>query len=153
MLEKIILRLSYKRLKNYMIDMLGYNENKAVHTIQALRKTDPKILSAFVSWFLTGEFPKKPLFGVNVKALSESRKLDPIVTFLTVDWVAREPKEAKQALSHPHDTIDTKGISEELDKYMKDKGWKIPEPPILEPEDTSDIVVTEEKAEETEKKE
>lgn len=153
MLEKIKLRLSYNRLKNYMIDMLGYNENEAISTIKALRKTDPKVLSAFCSWFYSGEFPKKPLFGVNVKALSEYRNLDPIVTFLTVDWVAREPKEAKQALSHAHDTIIVKDIAEELDKYMNDKGWEIPKPPVLEPEDTSDIVVTEEKAEETEKKE
>ena len=143
MFEKAVLQLSYKRLKNYMTDMLGYSENKAVSTIQALRKTDPRVLRAFILWFYSGEFPKKPLFGVNVGKLSKYRNLDPAVTFLTLDWVAREPEEAKQALSHSYDVVNAKELSDDLEKIMKANGWDIPEAPIPDSEDESDIIVTE----------
>lgn len=140
MFEKMIMRVSYRRLKNYMIDTLCYSESKAINSINILRKVDPKVLSAFIAWFYTGEFPEKPLFGVNVRALSQHRNLDPVATFLTVDWVAREPKEAVRALSSPHDSVDTVEISSELENIMTNNGWDIPQKLTVDAEDESDIV-------------
>lgn len=140
MFEKMILRVSYRRLKNYMLDTLCYDESQAIKSIERLRRTDPEVLAAFISWFYTDKFPEKPLFGLNVRALSQHRNLDPVVTFLTVDWKAREPGEAARALSAPHDTINTVEISDELEDIMAANGWNIPQKPVIDTEDESDIV-------------
>lgn len=123
-----------------MIDTLCYDEKQAINSIELLRKADPKVLAAFISWFYTGKFPEKPMFGVNVQALSQYRHLDPVVTFLTVDWVAREPQEAIRDLSATHDTIDTVEMSDDLERVMIANGWDIPQKRTIDTEDESDIV-------------
>ena len=126
-----------------MIDTLCYSESKAISSINVLRKADPQILAAFISWFYTGEYPEKPLYGIDVRALSQYRNLDPVVTFITVDWVAREPKEARRALSRSHDSINAVEISSELENIMKANGWAIPQEPVVDFEDESDLVTNE----------
>lgn len=144
MLEKIVMKISYKRLMNYLVNELGYEEQRAKRTISALRKVEPSILEAFLHWFYTGEFPKESLYGINVKALCDRRSLDAVTAFLTVDWAAREPQVAKSAISTVHDTL----VYNEEDKkhfqeIMDNNGWKIDNKEQEIEEDTSNLSLAE----------
>lgn len=145
MVEKIVMKISYQRLKNYLVNELKYEEQRAKRTISALRKVEPSILKAFLHWFYTGKFPRESLYGINVKALCDRRFLDEVTAFLTVDWAARNPQAAKSALSTKHDTLI---FSEEDTKYfqeiMDSNGWQIDDKEQEIEEDTSDLVVAEE---------
>ena len=140
MFEKVAMKISYKRLMNYLVSELGYEEQRAKRTISALRKVEPSVLKAFLYWFYTGNFPKESLYGINVKSLCDRRSLDAVTAFLTVDWVAREPQEAKAALSRGHDTLV---YSEEDKKHfqeiMDSNGWEIDNNGSETQEDESDL--------------
>ena len=142
MLERIIMRISYKRLLNYLTDNLGYSEIRAKRTISALRRSDSCILEAFLRWFYTSKFPKETLYGVNVKALCDRRSLDPVTAFLTVDWVAREPQAAKKALSTGHDSLILKDEDARyIEKIMECNGWEFSKDKMVQDEDESDLAV------------
>lgn len=142
MFEKAALRVSYWRLKNYMIETLGYSEIHAVQSIGALRKVHPHILAEFLRWFYSAKLPHEPLFGVNIKALCDRRGLDPVAAFLAVDWVAREPEKAVRALSMPHDVLEmTRENQEELDALMAQNGWGALANEPVSPENESDLEV------------
>lgn len=140
MFEKMVMKISYKRLMNYLVNELGYEEQRAKRTISALRKVKPSILEAFLRWFYTGNFPGESLYGINVKALCDRRSLDAVTAFLTIDWAARDPQAAKSALSTKHDTLV---FSEEGNKHfqmiMDSNGWKINNNEEKIEEDTSDL--------------
>lgn len=144
MFEKIIMKISYQRLKSYLVNELKYEEQRAKRTISALRKVEPSVLKAFLHWFFTGNFPRESLYGINVKALCDRRSLDEVTAFLTVDWAARNPQAAKSALSTKHDTLV---FSEEDTKYfqeiMDNNGWLINGKEQKIEEDTSDLAVAE----------
>lgn len=149
MFEKIVMRISYPRLMNYLVDELGYEKQRARRTISALRKVEPSILKAFLNWFYTGRFPRGSLYGINVKALCDRRSLDEVTAFLTVDWAARNPQAAKSALSTKHDTLV---YDEEDEKYfqkiMDSNGWKIDNREQDIEEDTSDLLLVEQEIQE-----
>lgn len=142
MFERIIMRISYKRLLNYLTDNLGYSETRAKRTISALRKIDSCILEAFLKWFYTAKFPEEALYGINVKALCDKRSLDPVTAFLTVDWVAREPQAAKKALSTGHDTLILRDEDAGyIEKIMNCNGWELNKDKLETAEDESDLAV------------
>ena len=152
MFEKMVMKISCKRLMNYLVNELGYEEKRAKRTISALRKVEPSILEAFLRWFYTGNFPKESLYGINVKALCDKRSLDAVTAFLTVDWAARDPQAAKSALSKGHDTlVFCEGDKERFQVIMDSNGWKLDNKEREIEEDTSDLLLIEQETQENER--
>lgn len=151
MFEKIVMKISYKRLMNYLVNELKYEEQRAKRTISALRKVEPSILKAFLRWFYTGNFPRESLYGINVKALCDNRYLDEVTAFLTVDWAARDPQAAKSALSKGYDTlVFGEGDKEHFQEIMDSNGWKLDTREQEIEEDTSDLSLVEQETQENE---
>lgn len=140
MFEKMAMKISYKRLMNYLVNELGYEEKRAKRTILALRKVEPSVLKAFLRWFYRGDFPKESLYGINVKALCDRRSLDVVTAFLTADWAARDPQAAKAALSTGHDALVFNEEDKEYFQEMIDShGWKTDHKEPETADDESDI--------------
>lgn len=151
MFEKMVMKISYKRLMNYLVNELRYEEQRAKRTISALRKIEPSILEAFLRWFYTGNFPKESLYGINVKALCDNRSLDAVTAFLTIDWAARDPQAAKAALSTGHDTlVFCEEDKEHFQVIMDNNGWKLDSKEQEIEEDTSDLSLVEQETQESE---
>ncbi len=139
MIENIKIAVKYFRIKNYLMKELKYSNRGAIRVINKIRKMKPEIKRAFLVWFTTGQTPKEPLCGVDYRKLLKYRDLNHVSAFLAIDWYARNPEEAFNALSMPQKDIcagpactSEEEINRLLDKYSIKR-----EAP---PENTDDIV-------------
>ena len=96
-----------KDIINRLIAEFDYPEYGAALVAKKLLHLQGSIKPLFTDWWYIG---KKPLVDVEeytFESLTESYKMNPIAAFLTLDWLVREPKRAKESLKHGHDYIMT----------------------------------------------
>lgn len=98
-------RISYFRLKKYLVEKLEYTPHEAVATIKDIRHMKNDLRAAFYEWFTTSKIPEGELNGVNFHALMEAKKLNPVATFLTIDWYCKEPALAKRYIIMPEKDV------------------------------------------------
>ena len=91
---------------------------------------DPELKKLFAAWFKTGKTPECFVEGVSFDILVKTFRMNPVNAFLTLDWLKREPKKAKRALSGGFDKIIVN-----TDSFSENE--------VSENEDTSDIEVEE----------
>lgn len=125
--------VNYFKLKHYIKD-LGYDDYEVKETIKSIRKMDKEIKNSFLLWFNKGILPDYEIENFNMQELTEKIKMNEINAFLYMDWLKKEPRIAKKALSKPVDTIV---ISDELKAKLEAKIGK--KDTAEEIEDTSDI--------------
>lgn len=78
----------------------SYNEKQVETVVDDLLAMNDALLSAFDSWFQTGELPNEPEYeGFNPKNLSKTYPLlKPPAVFLLLNWIRTEPIVALQSL-------------------------------------------------------
>ncbi len=93
-------------LTDLLIKKLGYDPADAHGMVQDLLAMQTDIQDSFMDWWRHGIIPSKPEYeGYNPATLATEYRLQPIASFLTLDWLATEPDVAKQALSQGYDEI------------------------------------------------
>lgn len=60
---------------------------------------------AFVRWWESGTLPDLTIGGYTVERLMREQRMNPIASFLTLDWLEREPEKAIASLKKGHDQI------------------------------------------------
>lgn len=65
----------------------------------------PELLSEFQRWWLAGGLPEREVAGYTVSRLQAEHSMNPIAAILTLDWLLREPEQAKASLSRGHDQV------------------------------------------------
>lgn len=88
-----------------LIDAFGYPAATAEAAAQKLLELRSELRPAFESWWSTGELPDVEVGEYSVGRLMEELEMNPIAAFLALDWLVREPDEAKQTLARGYDRI------------------------------------------------
>lgn len=87
--------------KERLTDILkqqGYPTFMIEKTIEKLLRLSPVVQEAFTLWTTHGIEPSITLEGYSYTSLIEQFHMKPVGAFLTLDWIAREPKEAVKSL-------------------------------------------------------
>jgi hypothetical protein len=74
-------------------------------TLEDITKFSAPLLHEFENFLETGEPAKMEIEGWNYEKLTKERGLHPVGAFITLDWLLREPEEAKKALERGFDSI------------------------------------------------
>ncbi len=97
---------SQEGLTTLLVDNLGYAPADAHGMVQELLAMKSDIQNAFIDWWQHGIVPSKPEYSGHTPAsLATEYHLQPVASFLTLDWVATEPEVALKALSEGYDEI------------------------------------------------
>ena len=121
--------INYFSLKK-RIESCEISKNNSIKIIRDIRKMDPGLKKAFGKWYKSGIIPKEYIEGITFDMLVNSFQMNGFNAFLTLDWLKREPLEAKAALGR---AIDTIVVDNEVLKRKKES----------EQDDTSDIIIDE----------
>lgn len=89
--QEIIMRiLEEEKYPEFMID----------NTLAKIEKFTPVIKSAFIEWIEQGIVPQQVIAGYSFTQLIRERNMRPIGAFITLDWLNRDPENAKYALEN-----------------------------------------------------
>lgn len=77
----------------------GYPTHMIANTIVKLNNLTAPIKESFESWCQTGIIPAVRIGGYDFMVLTQNFHMKPVGAFLTLDWLIREPEDAKIALS------------------------------------------------------
>lgn len=122
----MIVFLNYFKLKKFLRD-IGYSEFEAREVIKnRIRKLSKPVDRAFYKWYTHGTTPDITVDGISFRVLTNDLFMSPMQALLYLDWIAKEPQEARAALRKLKDYVETKRPESE-------------EPQFTEPENTADI--------------
>jgi hypothetical protein len=99
-------RLKLEELIERLKSDLGYSNQGAELVANKLNNLVPEIRSAFEYWWKTGEFSEITIEGYSLEVLMTQHRMNATAAFLTLDWLVREPDQAKASLRRGHDFID-----------------------------------------------
>lgn len=84
-----------------MLKRNGYSDAAAASAAPKIEKMDPQLQNDLLRWDKIGDLPDREIEGFTVAGLVENLGMHPIGAFLMMDWLLREPDEAKYALAQP----------------------------------------------------
>lgn len=94
--------LDNKILRDRLVDDFDCKESQVDGVVEKISKLAPDIYDAFESWFNTGVVKDIEVEGHTVASLRQKKKnMNIIGAYLTLDWLKREPQQAKFALNQP----------------------------------------------------
>lgn len=93
------MELNEEQVRERLITEFGYPPEQAGITAEKLLHLESGLQTDFEEWWETGRLPETEVEGFTVKRLMEQRELNPVAAFLSLDWLLREPKIAKETLS------------------------------------------------------
>ena len=96
--------INYFALKKRVEDC-GISKKNSKKIIRDIRKMDPELKKAFGKWYKNSTNPTNYVEGVTFETLTKTFKMNEINAFLTLDWLKREPNEAKAALGSAIDMV------------------------------------------------
>lgn len=97
--------LDNKIVRDRLINDFDCKESQVDSVVEKISKLSPDIYAAFESWFNTGVVKEIEVEGYTVASLRQKKKNMNIVgAYLTLDWIKREPEQAKFALREPEFT-------------------------------------------------
>ena len=105
--------LENKVVRERLVNDFDCKESQVDGVALKISKLAPDIYAAFESWFNTGVVKEIEVEGYTVASLRQKKKNMNIVgAYLTLDWLRREPQQAKFALSQPEfaNSVITKKI-------------------------------------------
>jgi len=87
-----------KKLKDYLVEEYDYPAFMVERTLEKVKKLDSEIYKELEKWFENSELSDIEVGGYTVKMLIDKYKMTEVGAFLTLDWLKREPEQAKKAL-------------------------------------------------------
>ncbi|CCZ69759.1 MULTISPECIES: hypothetical protein [Bacteroides] len=76
----------------------GYPDFMIESTMEKIEKFAPAVANAFSEWLDKGIEPYLEVGDYSYTVLIQAYKMKPIGAFITLDWLYREPDQAKKAL-------------------------------------------------------
>lgn len=105
--------LNNKIVRDRLVNDFDCKESQVDGVVEKISKLAPDIYAAFESWLNTGVIKEVEVEGYTVSSIREKKKNMNIVgAYLTLDWLRREPQQAKFALGQPEfaNSVITKKI-------------------------------------------
>ena len=84
----------------------GYSGADLASAAPKIERMEPQLQQDLLRWEKIGDFPDREIEGFTVAGLVENVGLHPIGAFLMMDWLLREPDEAKYALAQSLTTLE-----------------------------------------------
>ena len=88
-MKKII---KYKNL--FMVLEREYGFVATIKIINRIRRFSPTLFDALYEYIQNNQFPFIEARGVSLKELIDNEKMSPIMAFITLDWIDKNPKDA-----------------------------------------------------------
>lgn len=89
---------------------LGYRRADAEKIYARLTDLDPRLRGAVVDWWEKGVWRVPEIEGFTLEGLQEHQGLAPFGALLALDWLVREPAQARSGLERPrHRLIRRRG--------------------------------------------
>ena len=79
----------------------GYTDAEAASAAPKIERMDAQLRNDLLRWDKIGDYPDREVEGFTVAGLVENTGMHPVGAFLMLDWLLREPDEAKYALAQP----------------------------------------------------
>lgn len=105
-------------IRRYLLHTLHYRENEAERVLQQINRMDEKVLSWLAQWREEGTYPDEQVENVTVQELVDNLSMEPVNAFIAVDWLTKQPEEAKYALMRPWHGLE---IPQELLQAMAEQ--------------------------------
>lgn len=94
------MNLEPEYLSQMLINQWGYKTTQVNEVVSKLLAMPVDVLRSFQAWVATGDMPDEPIVsGYTPKRIYDTFHLKPPASFLLLDWIRREPKEALRALA------------------------------------------------------
>lgn len=84
----------------------GYSGAALASAAPKIERMEPQLQQDLLRWEKIGDFPDREIEGFTVAGLVENAGLHPIGAFMMMDWLLREPDEAKYALAQPFTALE-----------------------------------------------
>ena len=97
--------LEPEQIMRRLMAEFGYSEDRARMVAWDLTVAVPPVRDAFLQWWTAGVIPDLEIEGYSLQRLIDDHSLQPIGAFLTLDWLATEPHEARRALTEGYDVV------------------------------------------------
>jgi len=85
-------------LRKRLVDDFDCDEGQVDGVVEEVMALAPHIATAFEEWFNTDVVNELEVEGYNVSSVCNKQQMNIVGAYLTLDWLHREPKEAKRAL-------------------------------------------------------
>lgn len=89
-----------------LVSQWHYPAPGAVGVADRLTQLSPQLREAFAAWWSGQNEPEVEVEGYTFDHLVRGHGLNPIAAYLTLDWLARDPVRAREALQTGHDRIE-----------------------------------------------
>ena len=86
-------------LKNILVEKYDYKKSQVDGVVEKIGRFPPDIAAAFENWMSTGEIDGLAVEGFTVRDVLAKRKMQTAAAYLFLDWLRREPDEAKAFLN------------------------------------------------------
>ncbi|MGE5653141.1 MAG: hypothetical protein ACM3ZQ_02580 [Bacillota bacterium] len=95
--------LNKEELTQHLMTEFSYPARGAALVAEKLMKLHPELEAQFVIWWHNGSLPRVTVEEYTVERLMHEHSMNPIAAMLTLDWLLREPEQAKASLKRGHD--------------------------------------------------
>jgi hypothetical protein len=92
-------------IKGRLTKEFGYPPKGAELVAHQLLQLNPRLYDEFTIWWQNGIVPEIEIEGYTLKRLMNEHSMNPIASFLTLDWLLRDPEKAKASLEKGHDHV------------------------------------------------
>ncbi|MDF2539172.1 MAG: hypothetical protein K0S76_2193 [Herbinix sp.] len=130
--------LFYTSLKKDLKESYSYTDYEAKEAINSIRRMDRELKEVFVDWYHHGVIPSIMVEGLSYEEVLKNITPNPVGAFLYLDFLKKNPTEAKKSLVRGMDQIIIS--KEDLEKIKQKNNYVAPE---TAQEDTSDISIDE----------
>lgn len=97
--------MNNEELVEILQDDFHYPSAGASVVAKKIMQFQPELLASFTAFIQKGELPQVSIEGYDLERLMNEFDMTPIAGFLTLDWLMRDPEEAKLTLERGYDTI------------------------------------------------
>jgi len=108
-----------------LLERNGYSEAAAASAAPKIEKMDPTLRQELLRWDRYGILPDREIEGFTVEGLTKNAGMHTIGAFLVLDWLLREPEEAKLALAQPVTRLEVS--QEALEKTIESEAADKPD--------------------------
>ncbi len=97
--------MDIENIKTRLMQEYGYPAKGADLIVQQLTQLDHRLRDPFTRWWETGAEPAIEVEGYTLERLIIEQGMNPVASFLTLDWLLRDPGKAKASLRKGHDQV------------------------------------------------
>lgn len=97
-----------EEIKNRLMKKYNYPDEGAELIASKLFDLDQKLIPEFISWWKTDQLPAFEIEGYTIEKFINDYSATIPAAFLNMDWLIREPEEAKKAFVMGYDNITQK---------------------------------------------